>query len=222
MRKETLKTLDGYGLSEPDFIEAMREVFPHGHEDFLPTVIAQMELHSVKNHDYAAGGSPLGNFERVATILALYPGLNLGDKRVVALAYALKQLDAVLYGLSKNITHKVEGFVDRLNDIAIYANIVICMFKGDARAVAIDQQFGVDLNNRKDPVGGQCGEPMPEGKPYPTIPQTTYRPGSVLISHDAVKTVPGPSCPELNTTRSGSDKPWSTPSPYDLSRRDRR
>ncbi len=162
MRPETLKVLHANDMTEQNFNDALRNVFPHGHEDFLPTVIAQMELHSVKNHDYAAGGSPLGNFERVAAILALYPGLNLGDKRVVALAYALKQFDAVLYGLSKNITHKVEGFVDRLNDIAIYANIVICMFKGDARAVAIDQQFRADLNNDAVKTVPGSGSIVPE------------------------------------------------------------
>jgi hypothetical protein len=105
----------------------LREVFPHGHPEFLPTTLRELQLHSDKNHDYAKGGKPTGNFDRVAAILALYPNLKLSDPRVVALVYALKQLDAVLWGLSENITHKVEGLNDRLQDISTYSKIVQCM-----------------------------------------------------------------------------------------------
>lgn len=111
-------------------IKQLREEFPHGHPAFLPITVRELELHSKKNHDYAAGGSPLGNFERVAAILGLYPNLRLSDQRVVALTYALKQLDAVLWGLSENIEHKVEGINERLQDISVYSKIVMCMGEG--------------------------------------------------------------------------------------------
>ncbi len=107
--------------------DALRGVFPHGHPAFLPITLKEIELHSNKNHDYAKGGHPLGNFDRVASILALYPRLSLADRRVVALVYALKQLDAVLWGLSEGIEHKVEGLNDRLQDISVYAKLVECM-----------------------------------------------------------------------------------------------
>jgi hypothetical protein len=107
----------------------MRETFPHGHPEFLPTVLAQLKLHSEKNHDYASGGKPTGNFDRVSATLKLYPKLNIADPRVVALVYMMKQLDAVLWGLNENIEHKVEGLNGRLDDIAVYANIVQCMNK---------------------------------------------------------------------------------------------
>lgn len=113
--------------------ERLREVFPHGHPDFLPTTVREMQLHSDKNHDYAAGGSPLGNFERVSAILGLYPNLKLSDQRVVALVYALKQVDAVLWGLNQNIEHKVEGLNSRLQDISVYSKIVMCMNTEAAR-----------------------------------------------------------------------------------------
>lgn len=176
------------GTERERITRQLRGAFPYGHEDFLPTIVAQMELHSVKNHDYASGGSPLGNFERVSAILALYPGLNLGDKRVVALVYALKQLDAVLWGLAKNITHKVEGFVDRLNDIAVYANIVICMIKGDARSVAIDQQFGVGLPDKRCTVPSLNGIEVSAAGRFERTDKAT--------------------CPELNQTR---DSPTGRP-----------
>jgi hypothetical protein len=148
MRPETRKHLESVGADEEQFVKALRMVFPHGHEDFLPTTIAEMELHSVKNHDYAKGGDSLGNFNRVAAILKLYPGLDLSDRRVVALAYALKQLDAVLWGLCKKIAHKVEGLNERLGDISIYAKIVMCMNIEDARNAEIDRQFAQDKEMR--------------------------------------------------------------------------
>lgn len=128
-------------------VEQLREVFPHGHPEFLPITIAEAELHSAKNHDYASGGKPTGNFDRVAAILALYPKLRLSDPRVVALVYALKQVDAVLWGLNENIKHKVEGLNERLQDISVYSKIVMCMNRDIAREAAdIDRQFGVDLH----------------------------------------------------------------------------
>ena len=95
--------------------------FPHGHKRFVPIMRDLMKLHSDKNHDYASGGDPLGNFKRVAAILALYPGLDPSHPVVVALTYALKQVDAVLWSLAKNIKAKVEGRGKRLDDIAVYA-----------------------------------------------------------------------------------------------------
>lgn len=134
-----------HGVSREELTACLRAIFPHGHEDYLPLAVKELELHSAKNHDYAKGGVALGNFNRVAAILALYPGLDPGDRRVVALTYALKQLDAVLWGLAKRIVHKVEGLNERLQDIAVYAKIVMCMNTEDARNKEIDRQFGTDL-----------------------------------------------------------------------------
>lgn len=128
-------------------VDDLRAVFPHGHPEFLPITVGEVQLHSDKNHDYAKGGKPTGNFDRVAAILALYPKLKLSDPRVVALVYALKQVDAVLWGLSENIAHKVEGLNDRLQDISVYSKIVMCMNRDLAALHAeIDRQFGVDLH----------------------------------------------------------------------------
>lgn len=118
----------GSATSRRQVVEAMfRDTFPHGHREFLPITIQELQLHSDKNHDYASGGDALGNFNRVAAILALYPDLDLADRRIVALVYAMKQLDAVLWGLNGNIQHKVEGLNSRLQDISVYAKIVMCM-----------------------------------------------------------------------------------------------
>lgn len=132
----------------PDTVaDDLRAIYPHGHPAFLPTTLREIQLHSDKNHDYAKGGKPTGNFDRVAAILGQYPKLKLSDPRVVALVYALKQLDAVLWGLSENITHKVEGLNDRLQDISVYSKIVMCMNQDLAALHAeIDRQFGVDLH----------------------------------------------------------------------------
>lgn len=114
-------------MTVEDVTEGLRAVYPNGHKHYLPVALKQLELHSKKNNDYAAGGDALGNFSRVAAILANYPNLKLSDRRVVALVYALKQIDAVLWGINANITHKVEGLASRLDDIAVYATIVQCM-----------------------------------------------------------------------------------------------
>jgi len=112
--------------------EELRKHFLHGHSGFTDLSVDEMELHSRKNKDYAYGGDPLGNFRRVARILEPYGGLDLGDSAVVALVYALKQLDAVLWMLSNGYNGEVEGITDRLVDISVYAKLVILLL-GDGR-----------------------------------------------------------------------------------------
>jgi len=119
-----------------EMILDLREQYPHGHQRFIPISLEEMELHSKKNHDYAAGGNPLGNFERVSFILSLYPDLSLGDPSVVAMVYLMKQLDAVLWMKSNGYVAKVEGIDGRLADISVYAKIVRCMEQDDALANA--------------------------------------------------------------------------------------
>lgn len=114
-------------MNESEAREIVKGLFPYGHKDFAEITLKELELHSNKNHDYAKGGPALGNFDRVSAILALYPNLKLSDNRVVALVYALKQLDAVLWGISEGIIHKVEGLNSRLQDISVYSKLVQCM-----------------------------------------------------------------------------------------------
>lgn len=114
-----------------DFVEAtgsgvvdeLRAKFPHGHPEFIPMTVGEMKLHSEKNFDYAAGGDPLGNFKRVATILAQYPGLQIDDPAIVAMIYALKQLDAYFWLKAQGRDGKVEGKAARLGDISVYTKI---------------------------------------------------------------------------------------------------
>jgi len=117
-------------MSNPTTLTAVERVlqlhYPHGHSQFIPMLIEKIKLHSDKNVDYAHGGSPLGNFERVAAILSQYPGLALNDPVSVMLIYALKQVDAVLWSLSQGHTPKGESLVERLSDILVYAGIAIC------------------------------------------------------------------------------------------------
>jgi hypothetical protein len=115
-----------------DLKETLNKAFPHGHPEFIPTLLEKMQLHSDKNHDYAKGGSPLGNFERVANLLGQYRGLDLSDPVVVMLIYALKQVDATLWGFAQGIEQKVEGPIERLSDILVYAGIAICALKDKA------------------------------------------------------------------------------------------
>jgi hypothetical protein len=108
----------------------------HGHPRFYEIVEELKELHSEKNHDYAAGGNPLGNFNRVSKFLEMYPGLKLSNPLVIALTYALKQLDAALWILSNGHNAKVEGTSQRLQDIAVYS--IIGMIISEQKEVKAD------------------------------------------------------------------------------------
>jgi hypothetical protein len=77
----------------------------------------------VKNKDYTQGGSPFGNFERVSSILALYPKLKLSNPQVVAMVYMLKQLDCALWMMNEGYEGEVENIDTRLTDVHVYAKI---------------------------------------------------------------------------------------------------
>lgn len=95
-----------------------------GHPRFYQLTEAENKLHTAKNHDYAQGGRPMGNFERVASILAAYPKLELHHPAVVALVYLLKQLDAAFWLLNEGHVSKTgEGVAERLRDVSIYAKL---------------------------------------------------------------------------------------------------
>ncbi len=101
-----------------------------GDLDFLDLTQAELQLYSDKNEDYAGGGTdPNGNFNRVAAILALYPGLSLGDPRVIALTYALKQVDQVAFSLSRGHEGKIEGLDERCADVHVYFKIMRILHK---------------------------------------------------------------------------------------------
>jgi len=95
----------------------------HGHPKYLDLTEDELQLHSEKNKDYADGGDPLGNFKRVANILAQYPGLDISNPTVVSLVYMMKQLDAALWMLCQGYEGTVESIDKRLRDAHIYIKI---------------------------------------------------------------------------------------------------
>jgi len=87
-----------------------------------------IKLHSDKNHDYALGGPPLGNFERTAKIMALYPEYPWATTYGVAVVQMLKQLDAFLWQTrSPGFEAKVEGADSRLRDVTVFAQLIAIM-----------------------------------------------------------------------------------------------
>lgn len=100
-----------------------------GHPRFYKLTATENDLHSRKNSDYAGGGPPMGNFERVAKLLQMYPGLPVATPYGVGIVYALKQLDAALWLLSTNREGAVEGVADRLGDIGVYAKLIRIMYE---------------------------------------------------------------------------------------------
>jgi hypothetical protein len=113
-----------------DVEKELKKLYPNGHPAFLPKLVELAKLHSDKNFDYAHGGDPLGNFDRVASILSLYPKLSLNAPAVVALVYMLKQLDCVLHALDQHYTLQVEEVGKRLDDVAVYAILAGLMLGG--------------------------------------------------------------------------------------------
>ncbi len=109
---------------EPIKTEPAPAIERHGHPNFYKLCNAEMELHSIKNHDYAHGGDPLGNFNRVSAIKGLYPKLNWSSPVGVAIGYLLKQFDAALWMQSEGHTAKVEGPIGRWQDVSIYSKII--------------------------------------------------------------------------------------------------
>ena len=108
----------------------LRRKYLHGHPTFIRMVLQDIDLHDRKNRDYAFGGRPLGNFERVASLVATYPGLkeHLDTREGVAILYMLKQLDAFLWATAKG--HELsEGRPERLRDIDVYTTILRCMLE---------------------------------------------------------------------------------------------
>lgn len=112
-----------------DLLTALKERFPHGHPDFIPALLDMMQLHSDKNHDYAGSGPPLGNFDRVAAILKMYPNFPYDTPAGVAVIYMLKQLDAALWIISQKIEASVEGVPARFGDIAVYSKLIPILLK---------------------------------------------------------------------------------------------
>lgn len=128
------------GAEQEEMIEVLQKFFPFAHPQFIEICFEQMELHNRKNHDYAAGGSALGNFERVAQIFALYPNLRLSDPEVVLWAYNMKQIDAVLWAMNTGMEAMVESKKPRLMDNGVYSIIAVIL-----DAVAVAQEKGVPV-----------------------------------------------------------------------------
>ena len=101
-----------------------------GHPRFYEILEELRDLHSRKNYDYANGGRPTGNFDRVSGILSRYPGFDVGTPCGVALVYMLKQLDAAMWLLSQGHESKNgEDVGTRLRDVACYAILAELMFE---------------------------------------------------------------------------------------------
>lgn len=115
--------------------KTLRELFPHGHEDFIGMTIEEMDLHSRKNFDYAGGGKPTGNFDRVGAIVSMYPNVKWGKPQNVAMFYSLKQIDAYLWLENTDRDGAVEGKDARMGDVSIYSKIMRLIMRDKKKRV---------------------------------------------------------------------------------------
>jgi hypothetical protein len=99
-------------------------MFPHGHRHFVELMMEQIKLHSEKNQGYAGEtGDTLGNFNRGASILRLYPGFDPSTPHGTLTMYMLKHIDRLFFDLSQGRMPSDEA----LADIAVYATLLRCM-----------------------------------------------------------------------------------------------
>jgi len=120
-------------LTIGELSDGLRRRYPYGHPGFVPMTLDEIDLHSRKNHDYAHGGKPTGNFDRVGALVAMYPGIDWSKPHNVATMYALKQLDAVLWLESQGIDGAVEGKDARWGDISVYSKLIRLILKDNAK-----------------------------------------------------------------------------------------
>lgn len=109
---------------------AMKAAERAGHPRFYELTDAEADLHSRKNGDYAGVNQrPMGNFERVAKIMALYPEFPFATPYGIGVIYMMKQLDAALSLMARRQEGSVEGVADRLTDIGVYAKLIRIMYE---------------------------------------------------------------------------------------------
>ena len=111
-----------------DIKERLRAAFPFGHPGYVDLTLDELQLHNDKNHDYAGGGNPLGNFERRSTIKKLYPGFDWDSPLGTAVDDLLKQFDAAMWLRCQHTQAKVEGIPARWRDIGVYSKIIRLLF----------------------------------------------------------------------------------------------
>ena len=114
-------------IDDTNELDFLRPKFPHGHPKFISLCLEEMELHSQKNHDYAYGGDPLGNFNRVAEMLQEW-GWDIRPYDV-AFVYMMKQVDAVGNMMGQGYEGQVEGLKGRLQDISVYAKLIEILYE---------------------------------------------------------------------------------------------
>jgi len=101
----------------------------HGHPEYLELTLDELVLHSAKNKDYTKGGDSLGNFKRVANILSNYPGLDLSKPAVVAIVFAMKQMDRALWQMSQGYEGELEATDGSMADVHVYWKIARILYK---------------------------------------------------------------------------------------------
>lgn len=121
---DTAKTKHGY---DADGFTPIAPVAPefHGHPRFKELMEKAIGMHDTKNYDYARGGNPLGNFQRVSAIKQLYKGLPWDTPTGTAIDYMLKQLDAALWMYAQGYEGETEGFEGRMMDVCVYSPLII-------------------------------------------------------------------------------------------------
>ena len=109
-----------------------------GHPQFYDLSKMECDLHAAKSHDYARGGDPMGNFNRVSTILGLYPDFPWQSPAGFAFLLMWKQIDAVMWAMSKGGEQRAETITDKLRDMAVYAKLIMILLDESASSSILE------------------------------------------------------------------------------------
>jgi hypothetical protein len=105
----------------------------HGHPKFLEIIAELIELHSVKNRQYAGKSDPLGNFRRGSNICYKTYGSFRDDPYRAQIAYALNLVSKQVDGVAEIVGESKEGTWDslyeKLRDYAVYFAIMMVIEK---------------------------------------------------------------------------------------------
>lgn len=141
----------------------MKKEYHHAHPRVIEIFEELMELHNRKNHQYATGEDPLGNFNRRAEQTAgkfIKDGLN--KPLCVVLGDMSKQVDAVFDMVGRQKKNTVEEVDDKLRDIAVQAVIAIVLseekghplFSLDPTTGKVEKMTEQTVNNKKLNIRG--------------------------------------------------------------------
>lgn len=153
--KTVARGVDGMDVASTthDQADHRTRAYPHdyGVDSTLDT-LRGIEAQANKNPDDASGENLVGNVARITEILRLYPGFPTATPAGIALTFALKQIDAVLWRLAQN-PHSDIGSADaRLQVMHTGCTVLYCKGSNDVVMFTPTHAYVIEARNQDPPT----------------------------------------------------------------------